>query len=58
MKFNPLGFARRTSQFSSPKISTFVPESTGKEDLEHPTDLVSHFPDAQTIGKQQDQNIS
>lgn len=58
MKFTPLLCAGRTSQFSSSKICTFVPESTGKVDLQDPTDLVLYFPDAQTTGKQQDQNIS
>lgn len=57
MKFNPPELAGRTSQFSRPEVCSFVPESTGKEDLQHPTDLVSYFPDAQTTGKQQDQNI-
>lgn len=58
MKFTPLLCAGRTSQISSSKICAFVPESTGKEDLQDPTDLVLYFPDAQTTGKQQDQNIS
>lgn len=32
-----------------------MPESTGKDDVQHSTDLVSYFPHAQTTRKQQDQ---